>query len=65
MVVKKQITARINLNLLNEYVDSYQKFHDLKFKGDLPKKDLTVTQLLEESLFYAKKYLDEKIRKEK
>lgn len=65
MVLKKKISARIETDLLNDYVDQFQKYREVKFKGDYPVKELTITQILEEALFYATKYLEEKNTLEK
>lgn len=60
MTVKKQISARIDTTLINDYVEEFQKYRKTAFEGDYPVKDLTVTQILEEALFFATKYLEDK-----
>lgn len=60
MAVKKQISARIDTTLMNDYVEEFQKYRKATFERDYPVKDLTVTQILEEALFFATKYLEEK-----
>lgn len=65
MAVKKQISARIDTDLINDYVEEFQKYRTSKFEQDYPLKDLTVTQILEEALFFATRYLEEKNTVEK
>ncbi|MEK5217808.1 hypothetical protein [Psychrobacillus sp. FSL H8-0487] len=65
MTVKKHVNARITLDLLNDYVEEFKKYENKAFPDARPSKELTITQILEESLFYATKYLEEKNTLEK
>lgn len=58
MKESKQVSARIGTQFIEEYLEEYKKYQEMYFPH-LPVNDLTMTRILEESLFYGKLFFKE------
>lgn len=56
----KQVSARIGTDFIEMYVKSYKEYQK-EFFPDALVRDITMTSMLEEALYYASKYFDQSI----
>lgn len=58
MKENKHVNARINTDLINNYVEKFKEFEKQVYPEARPIEDLKMTKILEDALFYASKYFE-------